>query len=54
MSNRQLQLAIPGSPDTLHHTRNVPGTRPYCNRQPLKKLQIKQNRNNLIFHANNF
>ena len=40
-----LVLLIPGS---ILNTRNAPGARPYCNRQPLtKKLQIERNCKNL-------
>ena len=51
MSDRQLQLAIPASPDISYsrlNARNAPGARPYCNHQPLKKISwIERNCENL-------
>ena len=43
-NQRSLGFLIPGS---RLNTRNSLGARPYCNRQPLKNLQIERNRENL-------
>ena len=54
-SQRSLSLLIPGS---RLNTKNYPGARPYCNRQPLKNFanQTKPWKfNNMkMFHANCF